>query len=214
MPRTSPPPNAREPHQPSALTHSWLEDAQAFVLGTALCALGVALLQASGLITGQTAGLGVLLAYLSPWSFGVWFFVLNAPFYLLGWMRMGPGFVLRTVIAVSLLSVFASILPPVLNIAPTSPWVTAFLAGAVNGMGLIVVFRHGGSLGGIGILGLWLQECAGIKAGWVQLGFDILLFLVAFLWLDPWLVLASALGAVITNLIIAVNHRKDRYIGR
>ena len=32
--------------------------------------------------------------------------------------------------------------------------------------------------------------------------------------LDPWLVAWSLLGAVIVNLIIGVNHRKDRYVAR
>ncbi|UWQ16527.1 YitT family protein [Jannaschia sp. M317] len=201
-----------EPHR--ALRHSLLEDAQALILGTALCALGVQLLTADGLVTGQTAGLGVLLSYVTDWSFGLWFFLLNLPFYVLGWLRMGPVFVAKTVIAVTLVSVISALLPQALAIESLSPWVASALAGAVIGMGLIVIFRHGASLGGIGILALWVQERFGVQAGWVQLGFDALLFAGAALVLDPWLVAASLLGAVIVNLIIAVNHRRDRYIGR
>jgi len=48
----------------------------------------------------------------------------------------------------------------------------------------------------------------------VQLGFDAVLFAAAFLVLDPVMVGLSLLGAVVVNLIIAVNHRRDRYIGR
>ena len=44
----------------------------------------------------------------------------------------------------------------------------------------------------------------------VQLAFDVVLFVLAFALLDPWLVAASLLGAVIVNLIIAVNHRRER----
>lgn len=209
------------PHGPAApgghapdLAHTPLEDAQAYLLGAALCALGVTLLQSAGLITGQTAGLGVLLAYVTPYGFPVWFFVLNLPFYALGWLRMGPRFVGRTVIAVTLVSIFARILPDMLTIAPSNPWIASILAGAVIGMGLIVIFRHGASLGGIGILALWAQERHGIKAGHVQLGFDIVLFAAALALLPPLPVIASTLGAVVTNLIVAVNHRRDRYVGR
>ncbi|MEM8851694.1 MAG: YitT family protein [Pseudomonadota bacterium] len=197
-----------------ALRHSLLEDAQAFVLGTALCALGVQFLTASGLVTGQTAGLGVLLSYVTDLSFAVWFFLVNLPFYILGWLRMGPRFVVKTVIAVTLVSVLSAAMPTFMVFDSLNPWAASALAGAVIGMGLIVIFRHGASLGGIGILALWAQERFGIQAGWVQLGFDALLFLGAALVLDPWLVAASLLGAVIVNLIIAVNHRRDRYIGR
>ena len=44
--------------------------------------------------------------------------------------------------------------------------------------------------------------------------FDALLFVAAF-WLLQWdLVIWSLLGAVVVNLIVAVNHRGDRYIAR
>ncbi|MFO6463148.1 YitT family protein [Jannaschia sp. KMU-145] len=213
MARTQTPDDAQEPHRP-ALSHSLLEDAQALLLGTALCALGVQFLTAAGLVTGQTAGLGVLLSYVTGWSFGLWFFLLNLPFYVLGWIRLGPRFVAKTVIAVTLVSLFSRGLPEVLSFDRLDPWTASALSGAVIGMGLMVIFRHGASLGGIGILALWLQERFGLRAGLVQLGFDALLFAAAFAILDPWLVTASLLGAVIVNLIVAVNHRRDRYIGR
>jgi uncharacterized membrane-anchored protein YitT (DUF2179 family) len=204
--------STNEPHE--ALRHTPLEDAQALLLGTALCALGVEFLRAAGLVTGQTAGLGVLLSYVTDWSFALWFFLLNLPFYVLGWMRMGPRFVVKTAIAVTMVSAFSRLLPMAITIGPVDPWVASALAGATIGMGLIVVFRHGASLGGVGILALWVQERFRVQAGWVQLGFDVALFAAAFLLLDWRLVAASALGAVIVNLIIAVNHRRDRYIGR
>ncbi|MCK0166359.1 YitT family protein [Jannaschia sp. S6380] len=216
MSRSTPPAGAREPHRPApdGIRHTLAEDAQALLLGTLLCALGVQFLTAANLVTGQTAGLGVLLSYATDLSFALWFFVLNLPFYILGWMRMGPRFVARTVVAVTLVSVMSWGLPLVLTFEHVEPLVASALSGAVIGMGLIVIFRHGASLGGIGILALWLQERAGIRAGWVQLGFDVVLFAAAFMLLQPDLVIVSLLGAVIVNLIIAVNHRRDRYIGR
>ena len=199
---------------PETTAHAWWEDALAYVLGAALCALGVELLRSAGLVTGQTAGLGVLLSYVTPLGFPLWFFLLNLPFYVLGWLRLGPGFVLRTVIAVTLVSLASAAMPSLLAVAPRSAWAASFLAGAVIGMGLIVIFRHRASLGGIGILALWLQERAGLRAGLVQLAFDLALFAAAFALLPPGPVLASTLGAVVTNLIVAVNHRNDRYVGR
>lgn len=203
-----------EPHKRTT-AHTWLEDAQAFVLGTALCALAVQLLTHAGLITGQTAGLGVLLSYVTGAPFGVVFFLVNLPFYVLAWVRMGPRFTAKTFVAVALVSGFAELFPLHMTFGALHPALAAFLAGACAGMGLIVLFRHGASLGGIGVLGLLLQERIGIQAGWVQLGFDALLFLIAAVVLpDLGLVALSLLGAVSTNLIIAQNHRQDRYVGR
>lgn len=205
---------SNEPHQPRAIPHSLWEDVQGIALGCTLCALGILLLTEAALITGQTAGLAVLLSYVTGWSFGWWFFLINLPFYWLGWTRLGPRFVMKTLISVSLLSLLAEGMPYVLRIESVHPIAAAVLAGSVTGLGLMAVFRHGGSLGGVGILALWMQERFAIQAGWVQLGFDALLFLAAFALLDPVLVAASLVGAVVVNLIIAVNHRRDRYIGR
>ncbi|MEL6754749.1 MAG: YitT family protein [Pseudomonadota bacterium] len=202
-----------EPHR-RELKHTALEDAQAFLLGTAMCALGLVFLKEIGLITGQTAGLGVLLSYVTGWPFGWVFFAVNLPFYLLAWFRMGAVFTVKTAIAVELVSVLAEVFPQLMRFEALDPYLGAVLAGASIGLGLIVIFRHGASLGGIGVLGLWMQEKLGIQAGWVQLGFDVALFAAAAFVLDWQLVGLSLIGAVAVNLIIAVNHRQDRYIGR
>jgi len=202
-----------EPHKPK-INHSLLEDAQAFLLGTALCALGLQFVTHLGLITGQTAGLAVLLSYVSGQSLGLVFVLVNLPFWGLAWFRMGPRFTVKSIIAVSVLSAMTEVLPGAIVIGHLSAPVGAALSGALIGMGLIVLFRHGASLGGIGVLALFLQERLRIQAGWTQLAFDALLFLAAFGVLQWDLVIWSLLGAVVVNLIVAVNHRGDRYIAR
>lgn len=201
-----------EPHK--TIDHTLAEDVQAFVLGTAMCALGIQCLGFNGLITGQTAGLGVILTYTTPLSFGVWFFVINLPFYVLAWLRMGRRFTVKSFIAVALLSGFAELFDRTLNFEMLPAWLGGPLGGACIGLGLMAIFRHGGSLGGIGVLALYLQDRTGVKAGWTQLGFDACLFALAVFLFDPWIVLWSLTGAVVTNLIIGTNHRKDRYIAR
>ena len=201
-----------EPH--TQLDHRLYEDALAFVLGTTMCALGVLFLTHAGLVTGQTAGLGVLLSYATGWSFGAVFFVINIPFYVLGWLRMGARFTIKSFIAVTMVSAISSWLPDFLVIDTLGAPLAALLAGACIGLGLVVLFRHGASLGGVGVLALYLQDRMGIQAGWTQLAFDALLFAAAIFVLDPVLVLWSLLGAAVANFIIAVNHRKDRYVGR
>ncbi|MDX5356547.1 MAG: YitT family protein, partial [Rhodobacterales bacterium] len=49
-------------------------------------------------------------------------------------------------------------------------------------------------------------------AGWVQLGFDAVLFAAALLILPVSAVAYSFIGALVVNLVIAINHRRDRYI--
>lgn len=192
--------------------HTRLEDALAFITGTVLVALAVQVLQAGGLITGQIAGLSLVLSYWGGWSFGVVFFVLNLPFYVFAVLRMGWRFTIRTFVAVALLSGLTEIMGRLVTLELAHPALAALVAGILAGTGLLVLFRHGATLGGVGIMALYLQDRMGLRAGWVQLGFDAMVFvLAAFLFPAP-MVLWSLAGAVLLNLIIAMNHRRDRYI--
>ncbi len=192
--------------------HSLIEDAQGIAYGATMAAFGIIILTHLGLITGQTAGLAVLISYVTGWGFGPVFFTLNLPFYVLGYLRMGPVFVAKTFAAVALLSALSLWMPGQISFATLNPWLGAVLFGFLSGSALIALFRHGASLGGIGIVALMLQDRFGWRAGWVQLGFDVVLFAVALLLIEARLVMISFAGALVVNLVIAINHRRDRYI--
>ncbi|TNC67559.1 YitT family protein [Rubellimicrobium roseum] len=192
--------------------HNLLDDAQGLVFGTVMAAVGVTILTHLGLITGQTAGLAVLLSYMMGLPFGAVFFALNLPFFWLGWQRMGPAFTAKTFLAVALVSGLSVVVPGWMGFAQLNPVFGAVLTGLCSGAGLLALFRHGASLGGVGIVAVMIQDRTGFRAGWTQLGFDALLFAAAFLVLDPATVILSALGAGVLNLVIAINHRRDRYV--
>lgn len=196
----------------TASQHTLFEDAQGLIFGTVMCALGLQFLQHAALISGQTAGLALLISYVGGWGFGLVFFVVNLPFYWLGYRRIGLGFTLKSLVAVTLLSVMAQVLPRYMAFADLHPLVAGVMFGFTTGAGLLALFRHGASLGGIGILALLVQDRTGLRAGWLQMGFDAVLFAVALAWLEPGLVLWSIPGVVILNLVLAINHRRDRYI--
>lgn len=86
------------------------------------------------------------------------------------------------------------------------------LGGLLIGMGMLALFRHRASLGGVGILALYLQDRFGWRAGLVQLVIDLVILALAFLVASPFTVLCSVIGALALNFFIAVNHRTDRYI--
>jgi uncharacterized membrane-anchored protein YitT (DUF2179 family) len=192
--------------------HSVLDDIQGLGLGVFLCALGLQVLTHAGLMTGQTAGIAVLISQSTGWSFGPVFFVINLPFYVLAWQRLGPGFTFRSAACVTALSVLTEVLPLGWQVGTMAVPLAALIFGAMTGPGLLAIFRHRGSLGGLGVVALLIQDRTGFRAGYVQLAADAVIFGVAFLILPPMLVVWSLLGAVVVNLIIAVNHRRDRYI--
>ncbi len=192
--------------------HSLFEDAQGLLSGTILCALGLQFLTHAGFITGQTAGMALVISYATGWGVGPVFFAVNLPFYWLGLRRIGRAFTVKSLISVTLLSAMAQVMPQLMAFSALNPLLAGVLFGLTTGSGLLALFRHGSSLGGVGIVALMVQDRTGFRAGWLQMGFDAVLFAVALIWI-PWeRVLWSLPGVVILNMVLAINHRRDRYI--
>lgn len=216
-PETPSAPELAAPAHPAevdrARRHSAFEDVQALVTGTLFVALGVAMFKHAGLLTGGTAGIAFLIHYASDWSFGLVFFLVNLPFYGLALRQMGLAFTHKSFAAVTLLAVATEALPRVLAFARLDPVFAAVMGGFLIGVGLLVLFRHRASLGGLNVLVLWLQARRGWRAGALQLAIDVVILMAAFVALPFKQALLSLLGAVALNLVVAVNHRPGRYLG-
>lgn len=197
---------------PDLQRHSLFEDAQALITGTLFVGLGLALFRQAGLMTGGTVGLAFLAHYASGLAFGPLFFLINLPFYLLAWRRMGRRFTLKTVAAVSLLAMLSEWLPQWLVLQSVQPLFAALGGGLLVGAGFIILFRHRASLGGLNTLVLWLQERFGWRAGVVQLLLDAAILLAAWPWLDAQRLALSILAAAAMNFALAVNHKPGRYL--
>ncbi|RUR03659.1 YitT family protein [Labedella endophytica] len=177
-----------------------------------MVSFGLALLTASGAVTGGVAGIAILLSYVSDWPFGVWFVLINAPFFLLALLRMGWQFTVKTIITVVLVSLFSSIHPTLIDLDGIEPVYGVLFGSAVTGVGFIVLFRHRASVGGISILCLYLQDRFGWRAGYVQMGFDAVIVLSSVVVVPLPMLALSVAGAVVLNLVIALNHRPHRYL--
>ena len=185
-------------------------DVQGMTFGVVMTSLGVVFLKAAGLITGQTAGLAILLSYVLSIDFGILFFIISAPFFWLAWTNKGAVFTIRTIIAVAGISAITPLISHYLVFASIPGLLAAMLGGACSGIGLIALFRHGSSAGGLGILALIVEKYTGFKTGWFQLCFDGGVFAISLFVLDFEQVLYSFIGAVILNAIIAWNFRIDQ----
>ncbi|MGF0537484.1 YitT family protein [Agrobacterium sp. ES01] len=192
--------------------HSVAEDAQGLIAGCMMASLGVLLLSSAGLLTGGTAGVAFLLHYATGFAFGPIFFLVNLPFYYLAFRRFGLGFTLKTFAAIAFTSFLTEAVPRAIGISHIDPLVAAVFGGLLIGTGLLVLFRHKASLGGFGILALYLQDRLGWRAGFSQLFFDSLVLIGSFFVASPFIIFCSVIGAVVLNITLAINHRKDRYI--
>lgn len=193
--------------------HTTLEDIAAIFTGVLLVAVGVAFFKQAGLVTGGMAGLGFALHYATSIGFGVWFFLLNLPFYWLAIRKMGWAFTVKTFGAVGLLSVVTELQPQYLEIAHIQAPYAALVGGMLMGVGMLVLFRHRCSLGGLGIAVLYLQQHYGWRAGRVQMVLDGLILISAFFVVDVERALWSILAALTLNQLLSMNHRPGRYGG-
>lgn len=212
-PLTPPPDSAGTVQDALALHHSHAEDVQGMVLATLVASLGLAIFAKGGLMIGGMAGLALLIHYAVDWNFGLVFVLINLPFYWVGVRRMGWEFTLKTFAAVTACGLLTDLMPRWIDFAHVRPLYAAVMGGALAGLGILFFIRHRASLGGIGILAVYLQRTRGWSAGKVQMSFDALLMLAAFAVLSPTQVMYSAIGAVVLSLVLMFNHRPGRYMG-
>ncbi len=203
---------AAPPAAATPLRHTRVEDAIAFVSAAILASLGVAFFEQAGLMTGGTAGLALLLSYSTELRFGLSFALVNLPFFALALLRMGWRFTAKTVAAVTMLSLATEALRPLLVVERIHPVYAALAGGLLIGIGLLILFRHRGSLGGFNVLVLYLQERFGWRAGWVQLALDGAILLGSLAVVPPATVAISLIGALALNATLAINHRPGRYM--
>ena len=140
------------------IPHSPPEDVLGVLTGTFLAALGLYLLQEAEAVTGGTAGLALLLTYATPLSFGWLFVLVNLPFFLLALWKKGWRFTLKTLVSVLTVSVFSEMNEFLLPIPDINPIYGIVAGNLLLGVALLIVFRHGSSLGGFNVLALIAQE--------------------------------------------------------
>ncbi|MDK9703415.1 MAG: YitT family protein [Sulfuritalea sp.] len=195
------------------IPHSLWEDIQALLVAPLFVAFAVLLFRQAGLLTGGTVGLAFLIHYAAGWSMGVVLFAVNLPFYVFAVRAMGWEFAIKTLVAVSLLAIYTEALPALISIRSVNALFAAVMAGFLIGVGLLILIRHKASLGGLGVLAIYLQKRRGWPAGKVQMAADCVIVGAALLVRDPLSVGLSIVGAVALNLVIAVNHKEGRYVG-
>jgi len=193
--------------------HRLYEDAIAMLIGTSFVALGITLYSQATLMTGSTAGIALLIQYATGIGFGLLYFLINLPFYYFAAKRMGWPFTIRTFIAVALMSFFAKIIPLCVDFSSINPLFAALMGGTLMGMGVLALFRHRSGVGGVNILALYLQDAYAIRAGWFQLGLDVLIMFGSLFFIPLENMLLSLVGAIAMNVIIAINHKPGRYLG-
>ncbi|MCF2947332.1 YitT family protein [Paraglaciecola aquimarina] len=192
-------------------SHKFYEDILALFCAGVLTSLGIVIFESHQLLTGGTAGIALIGDYITDLGFGVCFFIVNLPFYYIAWTRLSKRFTINTFITVALVSVMTENIHKVITISEIHPFFSALAGGMLISVGMLIMFRHKSSMGGLGILALYLQNRFEIRAGNFGLLIDCIILSCSLFMFDWPLVLLSVAGAITLNLLIAVNHKPGRY---
>ncbi|YBZ93717.1 YitT family protein [Bacillus sp. AK031] len=173
------------------------------LLGAILMALGIEVFLVPNLIMdGGIVGISILLYKLTGIKLGVFIFLLNIPFFFLGYKQIGKTFAISTVLGIAVLSVATSFLHHVAAFTQDMLLATVF-GGIVLGAGVGMVIRYGGALDGSEILAILLNKkfpfsvgefimffnvfifaWGGFVLGWDRAMYSILAYVIAFKTID------------------------------
>lgn len=172
------------------------------LIGLFLTALGVKILSTSMLTFGGTAGIATMLTYISTLSWGILFFLVNLPFFIISLVQLGKWFTLSSFISIIGISVINDSLAVYIPSFQITPMTAAVLAGFFIGAGVTLVLNNGSSLGGIHILALYLDKNFSINRGYVIFVSDSLIILLAVFLVGWQSAIYSIFSIIIASFII------------
>ena len=185
--------------------------------GAAIYSLGIKdIVVAKGLMSGGVSGVALLLFYLTgALGPGVYYFLLNLPLMVLGWVSLSRRFILYTVYGMGILSLFMQLMPERALIA--DPLLAAVFGGAVMGAGSGIMLRTLGSAGGTDILAIWLNQKYNLRIGQFNFFFNLAVFAAGMAFYDPTLALYSIIlsyanSKVMDYVLALFNQRKMVFI--
>jgi uncharacterized membrane-anchored protein YitT (DUF2179 family) len=146
------------------------------ILGAVLMGVGIEeFLVPNRILDGGIVGISIILSHLTGWRLGLFIFVLNIPFFFIGYKQIGKTFALSTVLGITVLSLTTSFLHDWPVFTEDLLLATVF-GGIVLGAGVGIVIRYGGSLDGTEILAILANRRLPFSVGEVIMFFNIFIF--------------------------------------
>jgi uncharacterized membrane-anchored protein YitT (DUF2179 family) len=173
------------------------------LLGAALVSVGLEIfLVPNHIIDGGIVGISIIFSHLTGWSLGLFLFLLNLPFLLIGYKQIGKTFAISTLFGVTIMSVGTFFLHPVPGLTD-DPLLAAVFGGIILGTGVGMVIRYGGSLDGTEIVAILFNKklpfsvgetvmffnifilgSAGFVFGWDRAMYSLIAYYIAFKMID------------------------------
>ena len=151
---------------------------------------------------GGITGIATVLNHLIGWPpVGTLSFILNIPLFLLGYRSGGQLFVLRSFIAMMLLSLFIDVLPgdPVTD----DGMLASIFGGILLGLGLGLVLRAGATTGGTDLAAQMVHKrFSFISVGTFLFGIDCMVILLAGVVFDVQAALVALIALYVSTKVM------------
>jgi len=146
------------------------------IFGAVLMGVGIEeFLVPNKILDGGIVGISIILSHLTGWRLGLFIFILNIPFFFIGYKQIGKTFALSTLLGITVLSLTTSFLHDWPVFTEDLLLATVF-GGIVLGAGVGIVIRYGGSLDGTEILAILANRRLPFSVGEVIMFFNIFIF--------------------------------------
>lgn len=203
-PRVKPRPLRRR--EPRARPTLWrrLEAGGLLLLGAGVIAASFnVLLRPNGIAAGGVIGLSLVLSRVSGLQPALWQWLLNGALFLVGWLLAGKRFALKSALGAALLPLLVlatSGWPPL----TTNPLLAAIYGGMGVGIGVGLLFRGNGSVGGFTLAAQVVDKFSGIGRGRAVLILDGIVIGAAACVFDPEKAMYALIAAFVTGKTIDV----------
>jgi uncharacterized membrane-anchored protein YitT (DUF2179 family) len=142
-------------------------------LGAALVSVGLEIfLVPNHIIDGGIVGISIMVSHLTGLPLGIFLFLLNLPFLVLGYKQIGKTFAMSTLYGVSVMSLGTFLLHPVPPLTEEY-FLASIFGGVILGIGVGIVIRFGGSLDGTEIIAILFNKRLPFSVGEIVMFFNL-----------------------------------------
>lgn len=129
------------------------------------------------------------------WSLSVFLILLNIPFFLYGYKKLGAQFTIYSIWAVMIYSASSYVITYILpvDVSQASPFagsdllLCAIFGGIISGIGSGLTIRFGGAIDGVEVLAVIFAKRLGITVGTFVMIYNVILYLVTGCVFQSWI---------------------------
>ena len=136
-----------------------------------------AFLVPNSVIDGGVIGISMIVSHITKLNLGLLILIINTPFIIMAFKKMGAKFVVQTVYANIILAVFLNLFHHY-KVTGDLLLSTVF-GGIILGFGVGVILKHEGSLDGTEMLSLVVARRFGCSVGEFIMGINVFIYLAA-----------------------------------